>query len=211
MLSRLPHLDWIAQTFPEVLEEVESLRSQIQDGTLDTGECRELLLKIFPQKLRRLNLNTATFLRTYFSDDPEGEANYYPRVYDTFLQKINQAGREGAKLVRGRIDEHTIMKAHDEASKAFLQQVRQELRYLVPLDDASLDRLLNALNGRRTPFVQKELSSGLRVTLKLKKTEVDNTLDAMKRIGIFEVHPGLPGHWRVGRLFKSALGMIYNR
>ena len=211
VLARLPHLEWFVKSFSGVLEEVRSLSNRLVDGAVSEPECMELLLRIFPKKLGRLNLNTATFLRTYFSDDPQGRESYYPRVYDTFLASINQAGLAGAKLVGKRLDQNTILQAHDEASKAFLQQVRQELVYLVPLDDGSLDRLLSALNGRRTPFVPDVLGKELRIALKLKKVEVDNTLDAMKRIGIFEVHPSLPGNWRVGRLFKSALGMIYAR
>jgi len=88
---------------------------------------------------------------------------------------------------------------------SLLQQVRQELRYLVPLDDGGLDRLLNALNRRRTPFDPEDSARIFGITLRLKKTDVDNTLDAMKRIGIFEIHPSLPGHWRVGRLFKRGV------
>jgi hypothetical protein len=211
VLSRLPNLQWIRETFPKVVSDVRSLDNRIADGDVSEEECMRLLLRIFPKKVGRLNLNTATFLRTYFSDDPQGKESYYPRVYDTFLGSIDRAGVNGAKLVSGRIDQAVIVSAHDEASNAFLQQVRQELRFLIPLDDGGLNRLLNALNGERTPFNPRDLGGRLRISLKLKKTEVDNTLEAMKSIGIFEIHPSLPGYWRVGRLFKSALGMIYNR
>lgn len=212
VLSRIPHYAWIAKTFPKVVAEVEARHGSIEDGAVPEAECMQLLLRVFPKKLGRLNLNTATFLRTYFSDDPQGRESYYPRVYATFLECIDQDGRSGlVKLVVGRIDQNTIMRAHDKASKAFLEQVRQELRYLVPLDENGLNRLLNALSGKRTPFVPKDLGTQLRVTLKAGKTKIDNTLEAMKEIGIFEEHPSLRGHWRVGRLFKSALGMIYKR
>jgi CobQ/CobB/MinD/ParA nucleotide binding domain len=213
VLSRIPHYDWIAKSFPKVVADVEARRSAIEEGAVPEAECMRLLLRIFPTKLGRLNLNTATFLRTYFSDDPQGRESYYPRVYDKFLEEIDRRGHSGsAKLVSGRIDQNTIMRAHDEASKAFLEQVRQELRYLVPLDEDKLNRLLNnALSGERTPFVPKKLGERLKVTLKASKPKIDKTLEAMKEIGIFEEHPSLRGHWRVGRLFKSALGMIYKR
>lgn len=211
VLSRLPFRDWIAKKFPEVIDEIRAQYSSIEQGSVLEEECMRMLLRIFPTKLRRLNLNTATFLRTYFSDDPLGRGSYYPRVYDTFLERIDQSGREGAKLVGGRIDQDTIIQAHDEASRAFLRQVRQEMRYLVPLEESKLERLLGALRGEKTPFDPEELVGRLRVTLKEKKNAIYSTLEAMKGIGIFEEHPSLPGSWRVGRLFKSALGMRYNR
>ena len=206
VLSRLPHYSWIARTFPKVIEYVREHENDIQQGSLSENECLEQLLRIFPPKLGRLNLNTTTFLRTYFSDDPSGLQSYYPRVYDKFLNSIDAAAKA---LVDRRIGQDVIMAAHDDASADFLTQVRQELRLLVPLDDRNLDRLIGALKEKRTPFVRKTLASTLRNSLKLGTPDIDATLEAMKEIGIFEQHPTRGDQWRVGRLFKAALKMKY--
>lgn len=208
VLSRLPHLQWMRETFPRVVEYVEQHATEIEQGALSAEKCMEQLLEIFPAKLGRLNLNTSTFLRTYFSDDPSGEASYYPRVYHTFLESIDQAR---APLEAGRIRQDIILRAHDTASEAFLTQVRQELRFLTPLSDRDLDRLLNALKGRATPFVARALRREIRNSLKLSLPAIEAAFDAMKEIGMFEQHPKLPDQWRVGRLFKSALKMKYSR
>jgi len=208
VLSRLPQLQWIAATFPAVVEYVRRNSSEIEQGAVSAEECMDQLLEIFPAKLGRLNLNTSTFLRTYFSDDPSGEVSYYPRVYHTFLESIDKAR---APLERRRIRQDVILRAHDEASEAFLTQVRQELRFLAPLDDRDLDRLINALKGRGTPFVARDLRREIRNSLKLQLGDIEAAFDAMKEIGMFEQHPKLSDQWRVGRLFKSALKMKYSR
>jgi hypothetical protein len=208
VLSRLPHLPWIASMFRSVIDDVVQQTADIEEGALSEEECMRQLLRIFPAKLGRLNLNTSTFLRTYFSDDPSGEASYYPRVYHTFLESIDQAK---APLEAARIRQDIILKAHDQASDAFLAQVRQELRFLTPLDDRDLDRLINALKGRGTPFVAKTLRREVRNSLKLPLPRIEAAFDAMKEIGMFEQHPKQGDQWRVGRLFKSALKMKYGR
>jgi hypothetical protein len=79
----------------------------------------------------------------------------------------------------------------------------------VPLDDRDLDRFIGALKEKRTPFARKTLANALRNSLKLKMSDIDATLEAMKEIGIFEQHPSRVDQWRVGRLFKAALKMKY--
>jgi hypothetical protein len=208
VLSRLPHLPWMAETFPRVVEYVRKHSADIEQGAISEDECIEQLLQIFPSKLGRLNLNTSTFLRTYFSDDPSGEVSYYPRVYHTFLDSIDKAR---APLDAKRVRQDVILRAHDEASEAFLTQVRQELRFLAPLNERDLDRLLNALKGHGTPFVARTMRREIRNSLKLGLSDIEAAFEAMKEIGMFEQHPKLPDQWRVGRLFKSALKMKYSR
>lgn len=206
VLSRLPHLRWIASTFSDVMTDIRQKENEIQQGSLTEDECFSLLLRIFPVKLGRLNLNTTTFLRTYFSDDPSGLQSYYPRVYDKFLERINESESE---LVDGRISQDTIVSAHDDASRDFLTQVRQELRYIVSLDPQELERFIATLREKRTPFVRAALANEIRNSLKIKKYRIDETLEAMKDIGVFEQHPNRADQWRVGRLFKAALRMKY--
>lgn len=212
VLSRIVDLPWFREQFTPVVKEIEARRTEIQQGALMTDECLALLLRIFPDKLRRLNMNTSTYLRTYFSDDPSGGEGYYPRVYDAFLASIDAAK---IPLVEGRVSEVAITAAHDKASVEFLSQVRQELANFTPLRGAQLDRFLRAFNGKLTPFVHKELVKELMTALsgspRIKKAEIEETLNAMHEIGIFEDHPKTRGSWRVGRLFKSALNMKYSR
>lgn len=208
VLSRLPHLPWMRKTFPDVVEDVQKIEADIQLGAISETRCLEHLLRVFPTKIGRLNLNTTTFLKTYFSDDPTGQQSYYPRVYDKFLTHIDSAGKP---LVAGRVSQEVIVAAHDEASTDFLTQVRQELRFLVPLDDRNLERFLSALKEKRTPFVRRELGATIRNSLKLPMRDIDATLEAMKEIGVFEEHPRGPESWRAGRVFKAALRMKYGK
>ena len=208
VLSRILDLPWISTTFPKVVNDIRARQMDIQQGAMPTEECMRLLLQIFPEKLGRKNINTTTFLRTYFSDDPNGEQSYYPRVYDKFLASIDMAKKP---LVSGRINQEVIVAAHDEASADFLTQVRQELFFLAPLSEGELQRFINGLNAQETPFVRRELANRFRNSLKLPKSKIDLTFEAMHDIGIFEQHPSRPDAWRVGRLFKAALKMKYAR
>src|SRR5262249_43092126 len=155
-------------------------------------DAEELLLRIFPERLRRLNLKMTTFMRTYFSDDPSGIKSFYPRIYDEFLTFINDRGsRSKSQPIEGvgeykRVSQQLIYTAHEHATTQFLQQVRSELRYLVALEDAELDRLLGAFRGTTTPFRLdpriREIAQRTRIGVK----EVRAAMDQMLNIGIFE-------------------------
>jgi hypothetical protein len=208
VLSRLPNLPQLRRLFPDVISEVVANRDAIENASLPVEQCTALLLRIFPERLGRLNMRTETFLRTYFSDDPNGEQSYYPRVYDKFLQVVDA---DTTKLSNGRVEEVAIMRAHEAASDHFLLQVKTELGNLTPLPSNDLDRLLARLKGQTTPFDHRALREKLRNSLKFKKGAIDTTFQAMLELGIFEEHPRHDGTWRAGRLFKAALKMKYGR
>ena len=104
-----------------------------------------------------------------------------------------------------------ISEAHKHATIKFLQQVQSELRYLVALDPARLDRLLSALRGTTTPFRLEARVKDISKRAAIPADGVRAAMDQMFNIGIFETREGYPGQWRAGRLFKSALGMLYAR
>lgn len=216
-LSRIRTLPWFKRNFPAAHEEIEVHRAMILNGALPEDVCNPLLLRIFPLKLRRLNISTTTFLRTYFSDDATQQGSYYPRIYDYFLRTI--AGEESEErrtfsmdeLVDGRVNAELMHFAHAAASRNFLLQVRAELRNLVDLNEDSLSSLLSAFRDTTTPFDVERRCKELAETAQIDKSAVRQALDQMKTLGIFEDRPKYPGQWRAGRLFKTSLDMRYDR
>ena len=217
VLSRILSLPWFASAFQAAVSQIAERQKDIRDAAIEIGEAEELLLEIFPERLRRLNLKMTTYLRTYFSDDPSGEKSFYPRIYDEFLgviagdhKGLSSPELEGSGKKR-RIGQALVYLAHERATAQFLTQVRSELKYLVDLTDPEMDRLLEALRGTRTPFRLDSRLDEIASKTRINKGRIRLAMDQMLNIGIFEVREGYPGQWRVGRLFKSSLGMIYAR
>ena len=179
-----------------------------------------MLLKILPDKVTRVNAKMRTFLALHFADSASGEERYYPRFVQHFLNAINDASTpnasdvpfRGLKLENGRISSALVQYAHDEASRKFLDQVRQELEHLLPLSHTQLEKLLATFAGQQTPFSISAMSIMLATRLSLPTEDVRAALESMKSLGIFELRPGYESsEWRAGRLFKAALRMKLRR
>ena len=218
VLSRIAALEWFQKNFPEAIQRIRDVYPSVRTGAVEIGDAEALLLQIFPERLRRLNLKMTTFMRTYFSDDPSGMTSFYPRIYDQFLKFIADSGLKRplggeveGPLHERRVSQQLIYAAHEKATEEFLGQVRSELRYLVALDDPTLDRLLTALRGTTTPFRLEARIREIAQFTNIGAEDVRAAFEQMLNIGIFEIREGYPGQWRVGRLFKSSLGMLYAR
>jgi MinD-like ATPase involved in chromosome partitioning or flagellar assembly len=231
ILSRIRNINWYRQNFPDLIKRIEEKREDIQRGVLSTEECENLLLMAFPEKLRRNNLATKTFLKTYFADSasetPEGSTTdklrYYPRIFDKFIQVIaNPTSTDvgsftGKQIEDGKIDPSLIVIAHEAAAKDYLGQLRSELNYLINLADhmseneQKIRSLLSAFDGLKTPFKLDQCISELAEKTQIDKSKIRNAIESMKRVGMFEDRPKYTGELRVGRLFKSSLRMKYNR
>ena len=223
VLSRLTKLSWFRDHFPGVLQEISDNYNRVILGALPIDECFRILLKVFPETLRRNNLSTKTFLKTYFADSAGDRLTYYPRIYDKFLEVLANPGKSedppfvGAVLESGKIGQSLIFFAHDAAAREYLNQLRSELIYLIELSDnfdenvAKVASLLGAFSGLSTPFNYDDRVAELSSLTSIEKTSVRTAMDRMKNLGMFEDRPGYPGQWRVGRLFKSSLRMKYVR
>jgi Mrp family chromosome partitioning ATPase len=224
VLSRITALPWFVQAFPSTVAELQSNQQLLVAGNLPVDECDRLLTQVFPQKIRRNNLLTLTFLKTYFSGSAGEAATYYPRIYDRFLHLIdNPTGldRQFAsvqKLEEGRVSQALIFAAHEQAAKDYLEQVEAELVYLLQLapDYATnaqrVKELLQAFAGLSTPFVVDSCLQQLGSKLQgVSEPQIRAALLQMREVGIFEERPGFANQWRVGRLFKASLGMKYVR
>ena len=224
VLSRIKALPWFAHEFPGAVTEIGNNEQLLRSGNLPTAECDQLLTQVFPQKIRRNNLLTLTFLKTYFSDSAGEAATYYPRIYDRFLSLIDtptDLGRQfsnGRKLEDGRVSQALIFAAHESATRDYLQQVEAELVYLLqlapdyPENVRSVKELLQAFAGLPTPFNVDSCVQQLRSKLQgISEPNIRAALVQMRDVGIFEERPGFPGEWRVGRLFKASLRMKYVR
>jgi MinD-like ATPase involved in chromosome partitioning or flagellar assembly len=233
MLSRISQSSWYGEHFPELSSLLAANKETIREGKMQTLECEELLLRAFPSNVKRNNLSTVTFLRTYFADSASDRGptdapstddvrRYYPRVFDDFLSEIpgeltDQNGISLPLLEGGRISQQRIFRAHENATNNYLSGLKQELAYLVNLapdlgeNPPQLEKLLNAFDGLRTPFKLDLRVGELSRTTGIAAEAVRTALEKMKDVGMFETRPDYPGEWRAGRLFKSSLRMKYGR
>lgn len=228
-ISRLPTLSWIRTQYQDVCEEVLERRDDVGRGALAEQEATAFMLRVFPQRLRRNNLSTATFLRLYFSDaggDDTNKATFYPRLYLSFLQKLDElASRTDQPLDQnGRIASSLLNRAYDDASSEFINETKQELSHLLSLeyqdgddladgeaDSTKVSKFIAAFEGLSTPFEHEALVLQLHTRTHFKEKSVRESLQRMKAIRMFEDRPGYAGWWRVGQLYKMGLRMKYVR
>jgi hypothetical protein len=204
-LSRIASLPWYREQFPAAVSAIDRQLSTILEGQLAATECEQLMLEIFPRKLSYKNMATLTFLRTYFSDESAGETSFYPRVYLLFLERLAAVAQPKDQ----RIDGRAIVDAHEIASREFLNEVSQELANATTFDVPTLKRVIDQLNGKRTPFDVDELVASVAESPQLDAKQVRELFNVMRQLGIFEEYPKRPNQWRPGRLFKTALGMRF--
>ncbi len=227
VLSRIAQLNWFKENFAECCAIIDKENDRVRAGLLTSSEYEPLLLEIFPRHLRRNNLQTLTFLKTYFSDaagDDEVRAAFYPRLFDAFLQfvahpdKLPHGKAPQSPMEEGRVSQSLVLAAHEAASRKFLEEVKQELSVLLDLSKKSAENeqrvseLLAAFDGLSTPFELDDCLKKLSDRVpKVKAPNLREALHRMKEVGMFEDRPGFSGWWRAGRLFKSALRMKYVR
>lgn len=226
MLAEIHRKEWFQGSFKEACLAIGRNMSAIKEGRLKRDEYDEIILQIFPQKFRRNNLLTLTFLRTYFSDsvsDSDKRSSFYPRVIGSFLDHIAELCKKEPNTSLGsdgRISSAVIQHAFDSATGAFIDEIKQELYFALNLAEemgtnrSLVDDLIVALAGLQTPFVLEECIEKLVARLTVANASEHKLRDAlrqMKEMGIFETHPSDPGKWRAGRLFKEALRMKYVR
>lgn len=226
VLAKIVSMPWYREKFPEACEKIKKDIGAIRAGRLSANMYEEILLEIFPQKLRRSNLQTLTFFETYFSD-ASGKFDYgssfYPRLFENFLVEIAAISREledkgQQTLENGRVLHTIVLDSHAKASANFVNEVKQELYVLLDLssDDAEnrrlVDALIAALEGKATPFNQDALIQDFEAAnIGIESTKLRKVLQLMTDVGIFEKHPKFVGQLRAGRLYKSALRMKYVR
>lgn len=224
VLAEIARNEWFEINFPEVCGEIEELRTEIEYRRLLPEQYEALLLRVFPQKLRRNNLLTMTFLRSYFSDaagEGDHRSSFYPRVFGGFLGKVSSiAVVQGEKSMDGgRVSHDVVLEAFEFAARDFIDEVKQELNFALSLKVAPdenkrlVSDLLQAFSGLQTPFVLDKCVEALHGRLEsgVDKSLIRKSLLRMKDMGIFEDHPSKPEMWRAGRLFKEGLRMKYVR
>lgn len=225
-VSRLPSLPWISKEFSVVVANIQSRSNEIQRSALSEQEATALLLQVFPDKLRRNNLLTSTFLRLYFSDaggDSTNMATFYPRLYLYFLQKLDESAQAESAALSGqppRLDSSLLNRAYDQASAIFIEETKQELVHLLSLISkenvtentaSNVTQFVAAFDGISTPFVLDHLVGQLSEKSHFTEQSIRESLRRMKTLRMFEERPGFPGSWRVGQLYKMGLRMKYAR
>jgi Mrp family chromosome partitioning ATPase len=227
VLSRITQLEWFRTQFPDACKRIDARADLVRAGLMEASEYETILLEIFPSSLRRFNLQTLTFLKTYFSDaagDDDSRAAFYPRLFDAFLRfiatpdELPKGSAPRHPIEDGRIHQSLILAAHEAASRRFLDEVKQELSVLLelaksqPENEQRVTQLIAAFDGLKTPFVLEDCLKELKNRIgNVQLAKLREALLRMKEVGMFEDRPGHPGSWRAGRLFKSALRMKYVR
>ncbi|MBD2161619.1 tyrosine-protein kinase family protein [Limnothrix sp. FACHB-1083] len=229
LLSRISKKPWYQDHFPNTVKKLEMQRNELERADVSEQECEELILEIFPPKLKRSGIKMLTFLKTYFADTASGYASqlsYYPRVYEIFLDIIadpssNKDWRsfefQNKQLDGGKINSLLVFTAHEDAAVQYMTQVRDELFNVLDLDSDSeknkehVERLLKAFEGRESPFVFAVRVQEIADSTQFPESKVRDVLQQMKDWGIFEDRVRYTGEWRVGGLFKSGLKMVYRR
>jgi len=220
LLSRLPSLPFFCQYFPKVIDEINGVMIAVQAGALPIEEGERLLLHIFPNRLKRFNILTSTFLRLHFADSASQGGAYYPRVVDSFLKSLDESGlkKKQDSIVDARLDQQLVIQAHERASADYMGQINQELEHLLDFEadspkanNAKLVDWINAFIDQKTPFNVEEMQEHLATRTTLPGKVVRRCLDQMVNLGIFERSLDDPTVWKTGRLFKSSLKMKFNR
>lgn len=226
MLAEIERNNWFNANFSEACKKISNEKDAIQEARLVRDDYEIILHMIFPIKIRRNNLLTMTFLRTYFSDSvSEGDkrSSFYPRVIGSFLESVANICEEVPATALdndGKIFHSNILTAFEKASQGFIDEIKQELYFALNFstDQATnqplVDELIISLSGMQTPFVLDDCIDKLKIKLASEGVTIKSLRDAlrqMKDMGIFEIHPSDPRKWRVGRLFKEALRMKYVR
>lgn len=233
MLSRIGVNEWYRTNFSDLTDPIASKKTSLLAGEVTILECEELLQRAFPKTVRRNNLSTNTFLRTYFADSASDRGpsdtssgndvrRYYPRVFDDFVREISAelVGADNSvipAIENGRIHQQRILRAHEKAAANYLEGLKQELAYLIELssdlgeNQTKINTILNGFEGRQTPFQITVRVRELAEATSIASGDIQIALEKMKDVGMFEVRPDYPGEWRSGRLFKSSLRMKYVR
>jgi MinD-like ATPase involved in chromosome partitioning or flagellar assembly len=219
-LARIVSLPWFQEHFRSVCDRIDQKAESISRGALSDDDSESLLLEIFPAKLERNRLKTTTFFATYFSDaggDAGTNSAFYPRLFDGFLRTLAGNAGEGAELVDDRLSSKSVLLAYDQASQAFIGEVRTELYSFLDIESdisanrPAVDRLLAAFDGLQTPFSIEEIIKTLTEKTSIEQDVLRRSLARMQKIGMFEARVGYPGELRARQLYKAGLGMKYVR
>lgn len=217
--------EWVKENFSETISKIENQKNEICLGRLPSEVCEDFILQIFPDSLRRSNIKTITFIKTYFRDASSQSndhlATFYPRLFLNFISSLS----ENLKLSKNpfdsarKIDQTAIFESYDKAAKNFINEARQELSHAILLNDdqqenlRQITKLLDALQGQTTPFSLDLLIKNLHAEIgkSVPEEHIRTALLTMKEMGIFESTPKTPTKWRAGRVYKSALRMKFVR
>lgn len=224
-LACLASNSWVQQNFKKTITEIEKHKQDICLGKLSTEDCETFLLQIFPENLRRSNIKTITFIKTYFRDassqDNEHLATFYPRLFYNFIESLFYHLQKLKTPVdeNGKIEQSSIFESYDTAANNFINDAKQELAHAITLDEdltenlRKVNLLLDALKGKATPFTLDSLTQKIHSDIDSSITEesIKSALRTMKDMGFFEQTPKDVSKWRAGRVYKSALKMKFVR
>ncbi|WP_144935030.1 tyrosine-protein kinase family protein [Pseudomonas alabamensis] len=211
--------------FKPTIIKIEKRKQDICRGKLPTDECENFLLEVFPDNLRRSNIKTITFIKTYFRDaasqDNDQLATFYPRLFLDFTSSLfTQLEKIKNPLdTNGRIEQSAIFESYDNAAKEFINDAKQELQHAITLDvdpeknRIKVNNLLDSLKGKATPFSLDLLTQKINSEIGeiLNEELVKGALRTMKEMGFFEQTAKDTSKWRAGRVYKSALKMKFVR
>lgn len=226
VLASLAASDFMRDNFSDAITTIENNKDLVCSGSLSVEDSEAIMLKIFPEKLKRNNIKTITFIKSYFRDassyTTEQHATFYPRLFMNFIARLSDKSlaREGGyKGGDGLIDQSLIFEAYEEAARDFMNEAQQEMKHAIDLDDdprvneEKVAQFIEALQGKLTPFKRDALVDVIAddMASSVTKDRIGHALHTMKQMGIFEQTPKDKTKWRAGRVYKLALGMKFVR
>jgi uncharacterized protein YjgD (DUF1641 family) len=227
IVTRICSNEWfLNKSHSNISDNVKKFRNEankIHNGELlDTIICEKFLLSIFPKKIDKFRTMFINFLKNYFSDSSSDSEllTFYPRVYGNFIYQI-QINNSNPKTEnigkKTQISQKVVIEAYEKASKDFFAQgITQELGFLLEFgsNPSKMKDFLDSFRKEGTPFVKTKMVKNLFNKLASKgfqMEEIDTALNKMKDFGIFEELITDQKKWRVGRIFKDSMGMIFLR
>ena len=109
------------------------------------------------------------------------------------------------------MNQSLVIQAHEEVSKRYFNELKQELGNIIDTKADTLDRVIEALAEKSTPFDRQTLVEQLAKDTSVTRDEVERVIDGLYQSGVFERLRENTSRYRCGRLFKQALRMKYNR
>lgn len=219
-------------------ETIKEYKKRIQRAELSVKDCTELLKTIFDEKLGAGNAYLETFFTQFFTDTEKSDAQYYPRVYDLFLDSLGETypGIDSFKDIKFNkkkikvIKNAPVIKAYEFAAagdedkkkgKGYIRSLSEELEFLLDFTDKEIETFIKSFEGMKTPFDKKEMVQHItnemvvnHPNLKMEgrigvRKKVEKALESLVSIGILEYQPDL--RLRAGRLIKAAFKMTYGQ
>lgn len=218
MLSQIYQNTWFEKKFPELTKEIEHELPSIKLGNLSINRCEEYIKRIFPYQPGVSKAKIENFFKNYFNDNE----TYYPRIIMEFIKiSFNDSSYDSdTKKIRN----NWAKVPYHKSAESFKRALQDELNNLISFESDLIKNkifvkiFIESFKDETTPFKSNLLTTKIKKKMskeakKITREQIKDALNVMLHLKIFEQRPGYGNvnAWRAGTLFKTALGMKYDR